>query len=150
MVLGRLIAGGLLAAAGAKLLSSPQTHDQLVESTYNELHRISDTDEYLYVDYHHYNPSNSAGNTRSMTLDTDEHYPDLVLTSSGKQYIVEVETNADALNTEARSQLRDFRLSGFTRMLVVPHDHLDAAERFVDDLEGTVEVASPKMLSAAN
>jgi len=140
------IAGAAGAAKLGQMLLSSKGHDAYVKSAYKSASRAADENTNVYVDYHHYNPSGSDGNTRAL-YSNPEHYPDLEVHSPPGQQnlIVEIE-KADTLDSEARSQLEAFSNPGYKRILAVPSGSIEAAEAFVDDLDGEIAVTTPSDL----
>jgi hypothetical protein len=140
------IAAGGVGVMALKKLFSQKDHDAYVKSTYKALSREAGEMTSIFVDYHHYNPK-GAGNTRGLNIDTD-HYPDHVVQSppGSPNLIIEVEEE-HTLDQDARSQLEDFQVQGYKRLLVVPNRATDVAEAFVDELAGKVTVTTPSEVS---
>jgi hypothetical protein len=141
----RLFAGAAVASYGLYRWLTPASHDELVEKTHDSLVDSTGEEVSVFTDFHHYHPESAAGNTRTLDLGFTHHPDHVVHSGTGSpNLVIEVETNVDALNSEARSQLRDFRSSGYQRVLAVPKSAVDAAEKFVSPLEGApVEVKTP-------
>lgn len=150
MVWPALVVGA--AGVGYLLSRTDKDHDDVVEETLDELEAVAPSDATLYADHV---DRDDIPNTRGAFthLDHDpDHYPDVVLKSGlENSLIVEVETG-DAIEnngSEAKSQIDDFAISGYRRVLVVPGADFDAkhVNEFSDDLDdelsGNVYVATP-------
>lgn len=141
-----LLLGG--AAVGLLLHESDPDHDDVVETTYEQLKKASRANAKVFVDH-----VDGAPNPRG-EVDGLDHVPDVVVRSgAANSLLVEVETGASLKNspTEAKRQLQDFSKSGYRRVLVVPKADSDTAEEFAgkveDDLPGRYYLSTPKQVT---
>jgi len=142
-----LLLGGAT-AVGLLLHDSDPDHDDVVETTYEQLKGASPENAKVFADH-----VDDAPNPRG-EVDGLDHVPDVVVKSRvANSLLVEVETE-DALEnspTEAKQQLQDFSKSGYRRVLVVPQAHSESAEEFAekveDDLPGEYYLSTPKKVT---
>lgn len=140
-VLVAVAAGGFAYA----LLKSEKSHDQIVEEVYENLRYEAPSSASLYVDH----VREDVPNPRTALEDHDlDHVPDVVCTSMvTSNLIVEVETE-DTLDDDALSQLNEFRLQGYRRVLVVPNGDSETVSKFErrlnDEIPGKITVATPE------
>lgn len=141
------------ALAGYALGSDETTHNGTLRKTYYTL-KESAPGANIYVD--HINPDGQAGGTQGV-IDSLSHHPDLVFNSlpGYPNLIVEVETAGGIKDDpdHAVSQIEEFRVQGYKRVLVVPERELKDIYEWVEECENRgiitseVTLASPKRVS---
>lgn len=139
-----VLIGGAIAVGGkliADALDEPPEHDELLEDTYDAIEAAVDDELELPTDH-------GVGDDTDDTLSIDgiEGRPDLVLKGfEVRNTIIEVET-ADAIENRRGhviEQIEGFRTNGYSRLLVVPDDAVEAAKELVEEIGGTVHVRTP-------
>ena len=137
------VAGAALIGAAA-LISTDEDHDDVVQNTVNNLEFELPADATLYADHLDGDRPNPRGAFTDLNDAPDEHVPDVVVTSGWKNnLIIEVETgdSIEANGSEAQSQLEDFSIPGYRRVLVVPDADFDTAhvDEFEDHLDEEID-----------
>lgn len=144
---------GALAVANEILGESSADHHDVVEQTHDALVDEVPESATVYADHlsHRDEIPNPEGEVDGLT-----HIPDVVVKSGfANSLIIEVET-ADSLQNEpsdALSQMQDFSVSGYRRVLVVPDGKTDAeeletfVEQYDDQIPGKYYVATPDDVS---
>lgn len=150
MVWPYIVAGA--AGLGYLLSKSDKDHDDVVEETLEQLEAASAGDATIYADHvDREDIPNTRGAFTHLDHDPD-HHPDVVVQSGiDNSLIVEVETGSalEDNGSKAKSQMDDFSISGYRRVLVVPDADFDSkhVNEFSDDLDeqlsGNVYVATP-------
>ena len=133
---------GVIGAAA--LISTDEDHDDVVQNTVNNLEFELPADATLYADHLDGDRPNPRGAFTDLNDAPDEHVPDVVVTSGRKNnVIIEVETgdSIEANGSEAQSQLEDFSIPGYRRVLVVPDADFDTAhvDEFEDHLDEEID-----------
>lgn len=123
---------------------SRDAHENTIKSTVKRLHRARDDGDLLAA---HVDDRRLDGHTASFAQSHDlDHIPDIVLRGfNDPNLVIEVE-DADSLQNDpgdAREQLREFRITGYKRVLLVPSDATDAAAELADEVDGSVAVETP-------
>jgi len=141
MVHPLLVAG---AAAGIGKLAYDHfrtySHDELLEQTYNAVDAA--TDDSVAISTEH-GVGDGAG-TRD--IEGIDGWPDMAVTGFGvSSLLIEVET-ATALNessAEVIEQVKGFKMQGYSRVIVVQSDVVEAAKEVAAEIGGTVHVTTP-------
>lgn len=144
-------AAALLGAA--VLLDTDKDHDEVVQETVDNLEPELPKNATLYADHLDGDYPNPRGAFNDLSNAPEQHIPDVVVTSGEKHsLIVEVETGDSIKNndSEAKSQIEDFSIPGYRRVLVVPDADFDAVhvdefeEQLDTELDGEYYVATPE------
>jgi hypothetical protein len=159
-VIGGLIGGPAGAAGGAALggmiFGSESDHKDVLRNAFYEVKETTSGNAKLYVD--HISPTGAEPTSPRGVIDDVDGTPDLIsIDSTSANLIVEAETIEGIADDEehALKQLRDFRTTGFKRVLVVSEDELETAVEWVEEheergnIEGSLTVSSPKWISNA-
>lgn len=139
--------------AGAVIIfDTDEDHDDVVQKTANNLEVKLPEHASLYADHLGGNYPNPRGAFTDIDNAPEDHIPDLVVTSGIKNsLIIEVETGGaiDVNSAEAKSQLEDFSIPGYRRVLVVPDADFDAIhvdefeEQLGEEIDGECYFATP-------
>ena len=151
--IGGPIGATLGALAGYAFGSDESAHKETTRKTFYALKEAA-PEANIYVD--HVDPDGHAGSTRG-AIDGLSHHPDIVLTGppGRPNLIIEVET-ANGIGDDAEhaiSQIEEFRVQGYKRVLVVPEKQLEDVFEWVEECEdqglitGNLTLASPERVS---
>ncbi|TKX87627.1 hypothetical protein EXE43_02190 [Halorubrum sp. SS5] len=121
------VAAALVGAA--IVLDTDEDHDDVVQSTVDNLEPELPEHASLYADHLDGDYPNPRGAFADIDNAPEDHIPDVVVTSGIRNnLIIEVETGdaIDGNSAEAKSQIEDFSIPGYRRVLVVPEADFDA------------------------
>jgi hypothetical protein len=149
---------GLLGAATALagvaiILDTDEDHDDVVQKTADNLEPKLPEYASLYADHLDGDYPNPRGAFNDVQNAPEDHIPDVVVTSGLKNnLIIEVETGdaIDGNSAEAKSQIEDFSIPGYRRVLVVPDADFDAVhvdefeQQLGEEIDGECYFATPE------
>lgn len=145
------VAGAALLGAAA-LISTDEDHDDVVQNTVNNLESELLENANLYADHLDCDYPNPRSAFDGVNNAPDEHIPDVVVTSGQKNnLIIEVETgdSIESNSSEAKSQIDEFSIPSYRRVLVVPDADFDAVpvdefeEHIGEEIDGECYFATP-------
>lgn len=146
-----LTAAAVLAGA-AIIFDTDEDHDDVVQKTADNLEPKLSEHASLYADHIGDEYPNPRGAFNDIENAPDDHIPDVVVKSGQENsLIIEVETGGaiDVNSAEAKSQIEDFSIPGYRRVLVVPDADFDAAhvdefeDQLGEEIDGELYFATP-------
>ena len=137
----------------AVLLDSDEDHHDVVQQTVDNLEPEMTEHGSLYADHLDGDYPNPRGAFTDTENGPEEHIPDVVVKSGVKNnLIIEVETgdSIEDNSSAAKSQIEDFSVPSYRRVLVIPDAdfnavHVDEFEEHLDEeIDGEFYVATPE------
>ncbi|ELZ49043.1 hypothetical protein C463_00345 [Halorubrum californiense DSM 19288] len=145
--------GAATLLGAAVLLDTDKDHDEVVKETANNLESKLPQNATLYVDHIDREYQNPRSAFDDLDNAPEQHIRDVVVKSGQKNsHIIEVESgnSIEQNDSEAKSQIEDFSIPEYLRVLVVPDADFDAVhvaefeEQLDTELDGEYYVATPQ------
>ncbi|MDB2246070.1 MULTISPECIES: hypothetical protein [Halorubrum] len=150
-MVGALGVGAALVGA-AIIFDTDEDHDDVVQKTVDNLEPEVPENGSLYADHLDDGYPNPRGAFTNVDNAPEDHIPDVVVTSGLKSnLIIEVETGDSIKDSSsaAKSQIEDFSIPSYKRVLVVPGADFDAVhvdefeEHLDEEIDGEFYFATP-------